>query len=258
MHKILILIVTSLFSLGSAQLPTINENFSSFNQILPFPHNGWTIATVHSSAITIGYSNTTGNQFIQANGLSALCCSSVNIPQYLFTPQIVAPDGTKTLSFEVHLSSQFSTATTVEVGLVSNPSDVSTFTSIGVPVTVQTTTPITISYIVPNSTKQYLVFKFISPSNNSQTIMDNVVYGGNLSVADSSIHNNANFIVKDNILLFLNKEKISHLKIYNAAGQIVLKSGNSNTFDISSLHTGIYTFQAVTDKKTKYISKFRK
>jgi hypothetical protein len=246
-----------LSSLASAQLSSINENFDSFISDTPsFPQNNWTMNVPTAFQNYMMVINEDGsNKFVQAYAFT-----QVNVPHYLISPQIVAPDGTKTLSFEASKFTQSGFMGTVEAGLVSSPTDMASFTSLGAAVTLQTTTPQTFTYTVPASSQQYIAFKFVGLNNHASTKLDNVIYGsGNLSVNDTKKTDKITFAVKGNNLIFVGKASVREIKVYNIAGRRIQVSQNSNSsFDISELATGIYIFETQNDDGTVLKSKFIK
>jgi len=260
MKKNLLFIIMGFFSLNNAQLATVTENFDSFSQIFAFPQNGWTTATANVYAIRIGVMSNNVNRFVTSNGTNTLDSQVVNIPQYLISPQIIKPDGSKYVSFDVYLTAQSTGGTSVEAGLLTNPSDLSTFTSLGAPYSVQSTTSVTLTYNVPNSNQQYIAFKFITGTLNTQTVFDNVNYGANLSVNENGKGvTKLQFAVNSYHLIFTGKKNVKEIKIYNAAGRNVYSGkAENNMVDISQLSTGIYFFETQNNDGSTLKSKFVK
>lgn len=239
----------------SGQLSVINENFDSFTASFPsFPQNGWAMSAPSTMMMIIAEEGI--NKYVQS-----YASSQVNVPHYLISPQIVAPDGTKTLSFEASKVVQSSFMGTVEAGLVTSPTDMASFTSLGAAVTLQTTTPQTLTYTVPASSQQYIAFKFIGLNSHASTRLDNVVYGtGNLSVNDSHQTSGISHYVDSQQLIFKGKLNITKVKIYDTAGRLFQASNSSkNTYNISLLKAGIYFFEAISEDgrilKSKFVKK---
>lgn len=247
--------IIGFFSFSSAQLSSINENFDSFAITTPgFPQNGWTMNA--PSTIMVLINEDGANKFVQGYAFT-----QVNVPHYLISPQIVAPDGTKTLSFEASKFTQSGFMGTIEVGLVSDPNDMTNFTSLGSAVTLQTTTPQTFSYNVPASSSQYIAFKFVGLNAHASTKLDNVIYGDgtNLSVNDTKKSLKLQFAISGHELIIAGKINIASIKVYNMTGRIIKinKTGN-NSFDISRLANGVYIFETLSDEGTILRSKFIK
>lgn len=246
------------FSLSNAQLATINENFDSFvaNITPSFPQNSWTSSTPAGFENYMVVVNEEGtNKFVQGYAFT-----QVNKPHYLISPQIIAPDGTKTLSFEASKFTQSGFMGTIEAGLVSSPTDMDSFTSLGAAVTLQTTTPQTFTYNVPASTQQYIAFKFVGLNNHASTRLDNITYGiSNLAVNDTRNNSKLGFTVNGDNLVFVGKTGVKEIKVYNTAGRMIKinKNGN-NHYNISGLAIGTYMFEALNDNGTILKSKFIK
>lgn len=242
---------------ASAQLSTINENFDSFISDTPsFPQNNWTMnvpAGFQNFMVVINEEGS--NKFVQGYAFT-----QSNVPHYLISPQIVAPDGTKTLSFEASKFTQSGFMGTIEAGLVSSPTDMASFTSLGAAVTLQTATPQTFTYTVPASSQQYIAFKFVGLNNHASTKLDNIVYGsGNLSVTDLKNTTKLSFAAKGNSLIFVGKTSVKEIRVYNSASRKVQVNQNgNNSFDISGLPTGIYIFETQNNDGTVLKSKFIK
>lgn len=241
-----------------AQVPTINENFETFTTGIgnSLPQNGW-------SAVTAGqrlYPDVAnGNKYLQGYTFF-----SPNVPFYAITPQIVAPDGTKSLSFKVALTTGSGGPGSIQAGLVSSTSDVSGFTPLGAAVDITSTTIQTLSYTVPASSQQYIAFKFIGNVAHAAILIDDVVYNtaSTLGVADNrKSTDEVRFAVNadQTSLVFVTKKDPKNFRIYSASGQKVADGKlNRQLFDISGLQTGIYYTVAETADGNTIQSKFIK
>lgn len=242
----------------NAQVPTINETFDSFTAI---PQNGWTgrfSSTAGNPPPMFLIDDQSGNKAIQtyAGGV-------VNADIYLVSPQIVAPDGSKTLSFQAAKSVGSAGNGTIEAGLVSNPTDMSTFVSLGTAVSLTSNTYQTINVNVPASTATYIVFKFHSVAPHTALQIDNVIYdSASMAVSETAASSDIKFAATadNNTLQFSSKNyTVSSVQIYSANGQKTLGGKtNNNTFDISGLKSGIYFIIIETTKGTLVKSKFLK
>ncbi|WP_159479600.1 T9SS-dependent choice-of-anchor J family protein [Chryseobacterium sp. 18068] len=240
-------------------LGTINENFNAFTAgSSALPQNGWNkvIATMPH------------NVYIAANnGSNAAQFYSANIPNttaYLIAPKIVAPDGNKKLRFTTGVSAAANGSSTLEAGMVTSPTDMASFTSLGAPVTITTSsTPQTITLDVPTSTKQYVAWRFVGAANHSAVYVDDVIYDVLSSLGTSDIKSNtkaSNFAINaNNEIQFVGKSNVKSVKVYSASGNLVAQGAvNNNRFDVSSLATGVYVFTSEDDNKTVSHSKFIK
>lgn len=258
--KLKLLLATLMFTAftASAQLPTINENFDSFNTGIgnPLPQNGWTsVAT--GQRLYPDAAN--GNKYLQGYTFF-----SPNIPFYAITPQITVPDGTKSLSFSVALTTGSGGAGSIQAGLVSSNSDMSSFTALGSTVDITSTTPQTLTYTVPASAQQYIAFKFIGNANHAAILIDNVVYNtsSSLGVRDNNKSTGEiKFAVNadQTALEFITKKDPKNIQIYSATGQKAAEGKlKGQKFDISSLHSGVYYMVIETAEGSVVKSKFIK
>lgn len=101
----------------------------------------------------------------------------------------MAPDGTKKVRFTTGISTSANGSATLEVGMVSNPADMTAFTSLASAITITTssTTPETYTFDVPASASQYLVWKFTGAANHSAVYVDDVIYDVLTSLATSEL-----------------------------------------------------------------------
>ncbi|WP_083535241.1 T9SS type A sorting domain-containing protein [Chryseobacterium kwangjuense] len=268
--KLKLLLGTLMFTAftASAQLPSINENFNSFTTGTgSLPQNGWsTVIPPASNPATptfvpmLTVEAGTGNNFVQAYSFFA-----GNKAFYLVTPQIVAPNGTQTLSFSSALIGGTPGGTgTLEVGLVASPTDMSTFTTIGTIVNLTSSTDTTSNFTVQSSSHQYIAFKFTATVNHVALRMDDVVLtaAGALGVSDQvKSKNNFVFAVNaDNTALeFVAKTEPKNIEVYSAAGQKAAEGKlKGQKFDISSLHSGVYYMLIETAEGSVVKSKFIK
>lgn len=239
---------------------TINENFNTFTTgATALPQNGWNkqIATAPHNVYIQTNNGSNAAQFYAAN--------TANTNSYLIAPRITAPDGSKKLRFTTGVSNGSNGDSTIEAGLVTSFADMSTFTSLGAPITITSsnTTPQTYTLDVPASTKQYVVWKFSGTGNHSAVYIDDVIYDTLSSLGTSDIKSNTNtfkFVINaNNEIQFLGKPNVKSVKVYSASGNLVAQGAvNNSRFSVSSLTSGIYVFTAEDDNKTVSQSKFIK
>lgn len=250
---------------ATAQVATINENFDTFaSGSTTFPQNGWTVKLAANplpfppSPLMIV--TTDANKAVQAYS-----GNNTSAPSYLISPQIVAPSGNKTLSLIAAKAPGSGGNGSIEVGIASNPTDMSTFVSLGAPVSLTSETYQNISVAVPASASTYLVFKFTPTVAHTALQIDNVVYntGTTLAVSDNIKSNETiKFAVnsENTTLQFVSKKDPKNIQIYSAAGQKLAEGKlNNQRFDISKLQTGIYYIAIETAEgsitKSKFIKK---
>jgi hypothetical protein len=239
---------------------TINENFNAFTSgIAAIPQMGWNKVTATSSYNVYIATNNGSNaiQFYAAN--------TANTTSYLVAPKIVAPDGNKKLRYTTAISASANGSGTLEVGLVSSPTDMSTFTSLGAPVTITTsnTAPQTFTLDVPASTKQYIAWKFTGAATHSAVYVDDVIYDVLAVLGTSETKSNTstlNFAINaENELQFAGNSEVKSIKIYSASGNLATQGAvKNNRFNISTLATGVYIFVSEDNKGTVTKSKFIK
>lgn len=270
--KLKLLLGTLMFAAltAHAQVATINENFNNFTAgNTTFPQGGWsalvasptsTPPPVSPRMIVAVDANDANNKVIQSyagnNGAS---------PSYLIAPQIDAPTGDKTLSFQTTLVSPSPGPGTIQIGLASNPTDMTTFVPVGNAVTVSTIGNVqNISVNIPASSSQYLVFRFTPSTTHVAIQIDNVVYNttSNLSVSDQTkSKDEVKFAMnaENTALQFVFKKDPKNIQVYSATGQKVAEGKLSGrSFDISTLQTGVYYIIIETSEGSAVKSKFIK
>jgi len=261
--KAKLLLAASLFAVvAQAQLSTINENFDGFTAgNATFPQNGWSAilptAPFPPQPMMLVVAADGTNKVIQAYP-----GSSSNQPLYLITPQIVAPAGDKAISFDTGLVASSPGTTTIQIGVATNPADMTTFTAVGDPIQITSTTIQNVKVNVPASAGTYLVIRHTPTAAHTALQIDNVKYDTNLAVNESAFNtNNVKFAVSadNNFLKFVSTTTLSSAKIYSAAGQIATEGKiSNNTLNISTLKSGVY-FIAIEDNAGKTVkSKFIK
>jgi len=235
-----------------AQVATINENFNNFTAgNTTFPQGGWSAVIAAPTAtpppvsprmLVVFDANDNTNKVIQSyagnNGAS---------PSYLISPQIIAPAGDKTLSFQATLVAPSPGPGSIQIGLASNPADMATFVPVGNAITISTIGAVqNISVPVPASASQYLVFRFTPTTTHVAVQIDNVVYNtaSNLAVSDNvKSKEEIQFAInaENTALEFIAKKDPKNIQVYAAGGQKVAEGKLSGrSFDISALHTGVY------------------
>ncbi|GAB0156790.1 hypothetical protein CHRYSEOSP005_20570 [Chryseobacterium sp. Alg-005] len=264
--KLKLLLGTLLLSatVTQAQLATINENFDNFTigTNAAWPQNNW--SRVQSGSGPWVYADGTTDKHIQYYSFF-----TSNTAGYLITPQIVAPDGSKTITFKAAITggSAGGATGTVEVGLVDgiNSTEMPSFTPIGNAITL-TSTDTTYSFTVPASTKQYIAFKITGSAQHTAIQLDDVVYASTSTLGVSDLVKSSGPDIRfalnaeNTALHFVTKKEVKNISIYASNGQKVAEGRlNNQRFDISQLHTGVYYIlveaQDGTILKTKFIKK---
>ncbi|MBK1895808.1 T9SS-dependent choice-of-anchor J family protein [Chryseobacterium paridis] len=249
---------------ANAQLATINENFNAFAEgqgQTVFPQNQWNNvfpAAVGNPPPMMNVVASGSNKFVQSYS-----GANQNSPQYLISPQIVTPTGDKTLSFKARRNTG-SAPGTIQVGLVSSPSDMTTFVALGNPTMLTSDVFQTYSFPVPASTSSYIAFKFVGAiAPHTVLELDDVTYVGALSTSNVAVASKENikFAVntENTALQFIAKKDPKNIQVYSAAGQKVAEGKlNNQRFDISKLQTGIYYIAIETAEGSVTQSKFIK
>ncbi|MBB4805074.1 hypothetical protein HNP38_000346 [Chryseobacterium defluvii] len=263
--KLKLLLGTLLFSAATAQaqLATINENFDSFTTgtATAWPQNNW--SKVQSGAGPWVYADGTTDKHVQYYSFM-----SSNTAAYLISPQIVAPDGTKTLTYKSSLTagSAAGSTGTVQVGLVNGVTagDMASFTPVG-SINNLTSAETTYSITIPSSSQQYIAFRIIGSIQHTAIQIDDVTYAASsLAVSDNvkSSDRDIKFAVntENTELLFVTKKEVKNIQVYAANGQKAAEGKlNNQRFDISQLQTGVYYMIVETldgsVTKTKFIKR---
>ncbi|WP_294202561.1 choice-of-anchor J domain-containing protein [uncultured Chryseobacterium sp.] len=255
---------------ANAQVATINKNFNNFTAgNTTFPQGGWSAVVASPTStpppvsprmIIAADTNDANNKMVQS-----YAGNNGSTPSYLITPQIAAPSGDKTLIFQAMLVSPSPGPGTIQIGLASSATDMSSFTAVGNPVTLSAVGTVqNISVNIPASALQYIVFRFTPSTSHVAVQIDNVVYNNSSSLAVSQqvkSKQDVRFAVNaDNTALeFITKKEPKRIHIYSAGGQQVAAGKVSGrSFDISSLQTGIYYILIETVEGEIVQSKFIK
>lgn len=240
---------------------TINENFNAFTGAgvpTSLPQNGWN-KVINTVAHNVYVNPNNGSNTIQlyAGGVAGATA-------YAISPKIIAPDGSKKIRFTAGISGTSGNAT-IEVGMVSNITDMATFTSLGAPTTIAVdSTPQILTFDVPASAKQYIAWRFVGDANHSAMYIDDVIYDALGSLATSDLTNSSieiKFAVnaENTALQFVGKELPKSVEIYSALGaKVASGTVDYNRFSISTLQTGVYYILVQTKDGKTVKSKFIK
>ncbi|MGK6341662.1 choice-of-anchor J domain-containing protein [Chryseobacterium sp. DT-3] len=270
--KLKLLLGTLMFTAATAhaQVATLNENFNNFTiGTTTFPQNGWSavvapITGVFPPApprmIVAALDNDNTQRFIQS-----YAGNNATAPSYLITPKIENLAGNKVLTFTTTLVSPSPGPGTIQIGLATSASDMSTFVSVGNPISVTTIGVIqNISVNIPATTGSYIVFKFTPSATHVAVQVDDVVYNTPTSLGVNDItkaKENFRFAVSsdNNALEFITKAEPKNIEVYSAAGQKAAEGKlKGHTFDISGLQTGVYYLLVETAEGSVVKSKFIK
>lgn len=232
---------------ANAQVATINENFNNFTSgNATFPQNGWSAKLADNPLpfppAPMMIVTADANKAVQAYS-----GNNTNQPSYLITPQIVIPAGDKTLSFTATPIAPYTSPATVQIGVATNPADMTTFVAVGDPVTITAVGTVqNISVPIPASTGSYLVFKFLPTTAHTAIQIDDVVYNTSsvLGVTDllKSSSKTQFAVTSDNTALqFVTKKEPKNIQVYSALGAKVAEGKLVNQkLDISRLQSGVY------------------
>lgn len=255
---------------ANAQVATINENFNNFTAgNTTFPQGGWSAVVASATStpppvsprmIVAADANDSNNKMVQS-----YAGNNGSAPSYLITPQIVAPAGNKTLSFQTTLVSPSPGPGTIQIGMASSQTDMSTFVAVGNPITLSTVGTVqNISVNIPASALQYIVFRFTPSTSHVAVQIDNVVYNTASSLAVSDPVNSKGAVqfavnADHTALEFIAKKDPKNIQVYSAEGRKVAAGKLSGrSFDIANLQTGVYYILIETAEGTLIKSKFIK
>ncbi|MBL1222763.1 T9SS type A sorting domain-containing protein [Chryseobacterium sp. L7] len=255
---------------ANAQVATLNENFNNFTLgNTTFPQGNWSavVAPITGSfppvsprMIVAALDTDNSQRFIQS-----YAGNNATTPSYLISPQIETPTGNKTLTFKTTLVSPSPGPGTIQIGVASSPTDMTTFVPVGNLINVTTIGTVqNISVNIPASTGSYIVFKFTPSATHVAIQVDDVVYNTSTTLAVNDIaksNENLKFAVNsDNTALeFVTKSEPKNIEIYSAAGQKAAEGKlKGQKFDISGLHAGVYYMLIETAEGTAVKSKFIK
>ncbi|WP_336959769.1 T9SS type A sorting domain-containing protein [Chryseobacterium contaminans] len=268
--KLKLLLGTLMFTAftAKAQVPTIHENFDNFTiGNTTFPQFGWS-AVVAPILSVPGPPPVSPRMIVAGTTNKAVQSYSGTNPtdsSYLISSQIQAPTGEKVLKFATTLVAPSPGTATIQVGLASNPADMSTFIPVGDPVNVTQIGVIqNISVNIPASSASYIVFKFTPTAVHTAVQIDDVVYDtvSSLGVSDKTYSkDDIKFTVNsDNTSLEFRGKDLKKIQIYSSVGQKVTEGKpNGQKFNISTLQTGIYyiNMESIEGKiiQSKFIKK---
>ncbi|MDN5478931.1 MAG: T9SS type A sorting domain-containing protein [Chryseobacterium sp.] len=255
---------------ANAQVATLNENFNNFTTgTTTFPQGGWSAVVAPITGafppapprmIVAALENDNTQRFIQS-----YAGNNATTPSYLVTPLIENLTGNKVLTFTATLVSPSPGPGTIQIGLATSPSDMSTFVGVGTPINVTTIGVIqNISVNIPSTTGSYIVFKFTPTATHVAIQIDDVAYKPSTSLAvndTSTVKEKFKFAVNsDNTALeFIARTEPKNIEIYSAAGQKVAEGKlKGQKFDISTLQKGVYYMLVETAEGSAVQSKFIK
>ncbi|RDI16096.1 T9SS type A sorting domain-containing protein [Flavobacterium sp. AG291] len=163
---------------------TLNEDFVDFtitsNSAQAFPQQCWSSigAAAQGPWIYTAEAGTPSNQY----AVYYTHMTGANVAGYIIAPELITVDGTHQLSFDTFKPAGQGGQTptgvvTVEVGLVSSPTDATDFEAIGSAYTIAAELTTHANIVIPASeTKKYIAFKFLSADAFNAAALDNVVY----------------------------------------------------------------------------------
>ena len=166
------------------EVASLNEDFSDFTitntSAQAFPQQCWSSIGAGTSGpwIYTAEAGTPANQY----AVYYTHMAGANVAGYIISPELSTVDGAHQLSFDTFKPAGQGGQTptgvvTVEVGLVSSPTDATDFEVIGTAYTIAAELTTHANIVIPASeTKKYIAFKFLSANAFNAAALDNVVY----------------------------------------------------------------------------------
>jgi Secretion system C-terminal sorting domain len=220
---------------------TLNENFETFiNGALP--QNCWTGST--------GNPKLTVATFSSNKSLQLYSFMTPTVAFYAVSPELTTIDGNSNLTF----TSQYATGSapgtmTIQVGTLLTATDYASFQLVATHV-VAASTPNFSAVIPASSTHKFIALKVVADAQHVAALVDNVVYGPNLSIGESQLDlfkiypnpsvNKTVTISYDNNISGNDKNSV---EIYNLSGAKVFEAQmeeNTKTLNLSELAAGVY------------------
>jgi hypothetical protein len=189
--------------------------------------------------------------------------TGANVPGYVISPELSTIDGTYELSFETFKptgpSGQAAPgAITVQVGTLTNLSDMATFEAVGTPYDV-TDKPVTHPNIVipASATAKYVAFKFISATPFNAATLDNIKWAAKTAgIADLAKNKFSIFpnpsSDKNVTIAYAGADK-ANVTVFSVTGAKVfetLVNGTNANINLSSLSSGMYIVKLTAGNAT--------
>jgi len=178
---------------------SLNEDFSEFTLTTQnaFPQNCWNAsgAAAQGPWIYTAEDGEPANQY----AVYYTHMAGANVAGYIISPELSTIDGNHELSFDTYKLGQGGNIPegniTVEVGTLSDLTDLNTFESVAAPFTVTETSETHANIVIEaSSVQKYVVFKFIADAMFNAAALDNVVWSevANTCVAVETLDENFN------------------------------------------------------------------
>jgi len=223
---------------------SIDENFSTFN-VLEDPTNVTDNCWSTSANGPLLYADTdteATDTFVTfyANG-------SANTAAYLISPELVAIDGARKLSFDAVYVGGPGNVTTVQAGTIATAGDFANFHPVGDVITLTSAGTTITDLAVPATTDKFIAFKFTTSFAHGAASIDNVKYDTTAGIGDfnkSTFSIYPNPSADKNITINHNLEAKGTVNVFTLTGANVfsgeLNNSGSQSLNLSSLSTGMY------------------
>ncbi len=262
MKKLLLLGVVLIGLQMNAQLSTIDQDFNNFTAgNNTFPQNDWS-AILASNPLP--YPPAPMMIVIDGDNKAVQSYSGNNStqPNYLITPEIVAPTGDKSIKFDASLVASSPGTATIQIGLSNSATNMDSFTPIGSPISITEEAFQSILVEIPASESKFIVFQVTPTATHTAVQIDNVQYNLTTSLGTvNAVAQDLKFALSaDNSSLeFRGTTTPSKISIFSAAGQNVISGSVKNQrFNVSSLQSGVYFMVIETNHGSVIKSKFIK
>lgn len=221
-----------------AQRTYFYEDFNAFTTgTTSLPQSGWNKVTTGPFV----YIDGTGGQ----NYVQSYAFMYPNTASYLISPVIAAPQVGSRITFLAGQTTGSAGAGTVEVGLVTNPTDMSTFTSLGAAIPLSSSNQNVYEiWVAAPQTQQYIAFKFIGNVPHAALLVDDIKYELLVAAVSESHTQNLKIALnadKTAVVFQSSNKNLNRAVIYSASGQKVSEGTIiNNSYSILGLKPGIY------------------
>lgn len=236
---------------------TLNENFNDFTVAgegetpVIVAENCWSTSSTGPIVYTDINDDAT-NTFV-----TFYANNNADTAAYLVSPELIAIDGTRTLSFNASaIPGPPGTITTVQIGTLATATDFANFHAIGEATTLVNTGNTFTNVAIPTTTDKFIAFKFTSSFGHGAGTIDNIKYDTTVGVEDfnkTSFSVYPNPTADKNVTISHNIDAKGTVSVYTLTGAQVstaeLSAGSQN-LNLSSLSAGIYIVKIEAGNQT--------
>ncbi|HLV50501.1 MAG TPA: T9SS type A sorting domain-containing protein [Flavobacterium sp.] len=225
-----LLLCGTFMNVANAQCTAVQTFSEDFENFTTFPDNCWVSNQSDPNAVMLTQGANIGLQLYSGTAQGDII---------IVSPEVSTIDGQHGLVFDI-VSANNTSATTIEIGTMTDNTDFSTFSAVGSPFTPSVGTHTT-GTVAVNPGHKYVAIKFIHGGGHGKVVvLDNVKWTTNLNTPKFDTNKVTVYPNPSTNIFYVDTEiEMKSIEVYNMSGQRVLTT-DQKQINLENAANGVY------------------